>query len=394
MVFGIDPISKTVLWEKNLFTMSSPVPGQGGGAWPPGYNQLIVDPRDGSLQVTYQDGWVQRLGGTGPLEGAVICLQTRDALVAVDPITGRTLWTRSDVNSRCHIFGDQQNIYVVETGSDGGASATRAIRAYDGVSVKVPDFAAAYQKRVRMIGRTILLSDTDAKNAVTLRLYDVLTGKDLFKETFAANSQVLRTEDSHFAGMVEPDGKVRVFDLRNQKEVLAGAKMDPKHLDKVQSLHLLADGKYFYVACNGPVDPNVAQWGGVQSNLMPGTGLRGLPVNGEVYCWEAGTAKEKWHNPVPNQMLVLDQFQDLPFVLFTSRYQKLNQNGNIRNVIQVVAVKSIEKRTGKMLYDNDNIPNGPNFHALTVDAKAGKIEFVGYQLKLIHELNSDGATNK
>src|SRR5262249_34591305 len=112
MVFGIDPINKTVLWEKNLFTMSSPMPGQPGTGGPPGYNQLIVDPRDGSLQVTYQDGWVQRLGQTGPLEGAVFCLQTRDALVAVDPITGRTLWTRSDVSSRYHIFGDEQNIYV------------------------------------------------------------------------------------------------------------------------------------------------------------------------------------------------------------------------------------------------------------------------------------------
>ncbi len=93
MVYGIDAVRWTVLWKKDL---SSPVNGR-DPATGPGVPSVTVDPRDGSVQVVYSDGWTQRLGQTGPLEGAAVCLQMEDALTAVDPIDGRVLWTRSDV---------------------------------------------------------------------------------------------------------------------------------------------------------------------------------------------------------------------------------------------------------------------------------------------------------
>ena len=110
MVYGVDPLNKgRVLWERNL----SSLPGVTA------YQSLSFDPRDNSVVVAYSDGWMQRLGETGPLQGGVICLQMRDSLAAVDPVTGRTLWTRSDVNSRTHVFGDEQHIYVVNMGGQG-----------------------------------------------------------------------------------------------------------------------------------------------------------------------------------------------------------------------------------------------------------------------------------
>src|SRR5207248_1475174 len=119
-------------------------------------------PRDGSVVVTYTDGWVQRLGQTGPLEGNVICLQTRDSLMGIDPVSGRTLWTRSDISARNRIFGDEQVIYVVEQNTEGKATATRALRAYDGVSVKIADFSDKYEKRLGLHGRRILFSEPAA----------------------------------------------------------------------------------------------------------------------------------------------------------------------------------------------------------------------------------------
>src|SRR5262249_49025489 len=180
MVFAVDPLNKgRVLWEKNLSSLP------GSTTYPPSpQGTPTIDPRDGSVVVAYSDGWMQRLGSTGPLQGGVICLQKRDSLEAIDPVSGRTLWTRSDVHSRSHVFGDEQYIYVVGMGAGNSATATRAFRAYDGVTVRVPEFANAYQNRVRLVGRNILVRDTDAKGVMTLRIYDVLQGKDLWKETF------------------------------------------------------------------------------------------------------------------------------------------------------------------------------------------------------------------
>jgi outer membrane protein assembly factor BamB len=382
MVFGIDPVGQRKLWEKDL------VGNQGIQSTPngPQYQNIAADPRDGSLQIYYADGWMQRLGGVGNLEGAVLFLQTHEALLAVDPLTGRTLWTRSDVNNRNHIFSDEDTVYVVEVDQAGNPTGTRAFRSYDGVTVRVADFTSVYAKRVRMFGRNILASAPDAKNQLTLRLYDVAAGKDLWSQSYPAGSLALNAPEGDYAGAVEPNGLVRVTDLRTGKEVLK-ARMSAEHLAGVQQLQLLADADNFYVACVKPTDGNVTAFGGVRSNLMPGTGLRALPVNGEVYAFAQGTGKLRWYASMPDQMLVLDRFDELPVVLFTATYQKWIINGAARHVQQVTTAHSIEKRTGKRLYGNDQLPNGMQFHTLHVDARSGTIDFTGYQLKITHHLN-------
>ena len=153
MVFGIDPVNQKLLWERNLH---SPIAALGGHPETPGntnFSQpLAVDPLDGSVVAVYPD-WKQRLGQTGSLEGSAICLQAREGLVAVDPLTGRVLWVRTDIGTRSKIFGDGDNVYIVEmTDKEGDSnhsmpSRTRAVRISDGVEVKtVPSFTELYAK--------------------------------------------------------------------------------------------------------------------------------------------------------------------------------------------------------------------------------------------------------
>src|SRR5262249_22159551 len=132
----------------------------------------------------------------------------------------------------------------------------RVVRACDGVSVKAPDFTAHFQKRVRQVGRHLLLSETSAKGELTYRLYDVLTGENLWSATYPAKAIALKSEDENIGGVVSADGSVRVIDLRNGKEAMK-AQMDPKHLEKAVSVHLLRDEQHFFVVCNGPLDANL-----------------------------------------------------------------------------------------------------------------------------------------
>ena len=389
LVFAIDPVGKKILWEKNLYNPMGFLPGQPATS-PPGYNQLNVDP-DGSIRILYPDGWAQRIGLSNPMTAGVAALQTRDGLVAVDPLTGKTLWTRSDVNSRSILFSDGKHIFVVDMTPENTPSATRAIRAYDGVSVKIPDFSQLFTKRERIIGGKLLLNETVADGSSSLRLYDIINGKDTWKESFPAGTLVIRSDEHpNFTGVVEPDGKVRVWRIPEGTQVLS-TKLDPKFIVKGGAALLLADKSNFYVAFNNPVNANIMPWGGIQTNLMPGSGMRAQPVNGEFYAFERETGKIRWHNPVSHQMVVLESFQEIPMLLFTSRMHKMVANGPIRNVMQIVAAKSIDKRTGKLIYDNENIPNGIQFHNINLDLKNGKIEFVNYQLKIIFKFGSDAA---
>jgi hypothetical protein len=123
---------------------------------------------------------------------------------------------------------------------------------------------------------------------------------------------------------------------------------------------------------------------------MPGTGLRSLTVNGEFYSFTRD-GELNWHNPVHNQMLVMEHFKEMPILLFTSRYNKWVNQGAIKNVVYIIAAQSIEKQSGKLKYFNEST-NGQQqqFHTLNVDLKGGKIELISWNLKLVHHLLTPG----
>ena len=57
---------------------------------------------------------------------------------------------------------------------------------------------------------SLLAKEEDARG-VTLRLYDILKGEDVWKQTFAAGSHVLQPDCDDLAGAVEPTGKTVVL---------------------------------------------------------------------------------------------------------------------------------------------------------------------------------------
>jgi outer membrane protein assembly factor BamB len=386
MVFGIDPVNRRVLWEKDLAPSTGPVNvrrGQPNGLNP--QHPPAVDPRDGSVVVTYLDGWAQRLGQAGPLQGRALCVQARETLTVLDPLSGRTLWTRMDVYPHNYLFADENHVFVVELDHDNAPSATRVFRAADGITVKVPDFSAIFKKRQQIFGRYILASDTAAAGGVQLRLYDPLAARDVWQQTYPARSIVARSEDDSLTGVVEPTGKVHVIDLRARKEVMTGQMSDPtKDLQNVQVVNLLADYKNIYFACQAPMELNNMNRGmpsGIQSNVMTQLGMRTVAVNGMIYAFERDTGAVSWYVPAKNQMLVLDQFRELPVVLLTSRKQEF-QNMSGRATSTAYAM-SIEKRSGRVIFSDDNF-NATNFWGVRVDNRSGTIDFLSYNARITH----------
>jgi outer membrane protein assembly factor BamB len=391
MLYGIDPVNHRVLWEKDLAAGGGPIavdPRNPNGL--PQQNQPVIDPRDGSVLIPSADNWAQRLGQAGPLQGQAICVQTRDTLAALDPLTGRTLWSRTDVSPRNHLFADEDHVFVVELDSANNPHATRVFRAADGITVHAPDFTAVFQKRLQVLGRHILLSEAGPGNNVIVRLYDPLTGADVWKQSYAPRSLVARSEDPSLLGVVEPDGKVHVVDLRTRKEVMAG-QMDKdnvaEHLRNVQGVHLLADRELFYFAFQAPMEVNNnvrMNGGGIQSNLWTQLGMRAVPVNGQFYAFKRdGNGEAEWFAAIKNQFLVLEQFQDLPLVLLTAREQVF-QNQPRQPWAQHVSVTCIEKRGGRIVFDPpEKLSNvKSNFFGIRVDTRARTVELLSHDTRI------------
>ena len=150
--------------------------------------------------------------------------------MAIDPVTGRTLWTRTDINSRSHIFGDKENVYVVNLTDDNKPSGTRVLRAYDGVTVKAKDFTGLYTARAGVQGRSILTTTDDADGRPDAPPLRHRQGRGRLEAGFPAGSVAMTSEDPNLTGVVEPSGAVRVFDIEKRKEVMTTKLYDPSAL--------------------------------------------------------------------------------------------------------------------------------------------------------------------
>lgn len=393
-VFGIDPVGQRVLWERSLLGSSGELQ----------HTNMIADQRDNTLLVFYPNGWMLKLGQSLPCDPSYVCLQTRDGLVAVEPTTGRTLWTRSDITGRSQVFGDSDYIFVVEMSpgntipngiqQPGEPATTRVLRAGDGVTVKAPDFTSLYQKRTAILGRQLLVVDKEAGQQV-LRLYDILTGQNLWKHSVSTSAVILKSDDPRLAGVVEQNGKTTLFDLRTHKVVLE-TQVQGKDLEKVQDIYLVQDRWHYYLLFNRPVNQRENPFGGPYANLAPESGLRWLPVNGAVYALDRENGSVRWklsEDDVKMQTLVMEQFHDLPIMLFTSRNQALIQRGPGRVArvhAEQISVISYSKQTGKLKLRQTELPNARPFHAMNVDLAGGQIDLVSINVKISHTLQGPG----
>jgi outer membrane protein assembly factor BamB len=402
MVYAIDPVTtrpQRVLWEKNLLTGAGLVAGsaQPRANVPMGGINFGQDP-DQTPTVIFQEGFVQRLGTPASLDSGILCLQTRDSLIAVDPLTGRVLWTRGDVRSSARVTCEAGHVFIVEMSPTGTPANTRVLRLADGVTLpQVQDFAALYQKKIRTFGRFLLIQEPGAAGGLVAKLYDPLTAKFVWEQPFQANSIVLQSASPELFGVVEPDGKITISNLKQRKVVLT-SKVRMPDFERLISSHLLTDGKDYFVLCNGALEQQIAQFGNqIQPPIMLNQGMRALPVNGMVYSFNGETGKLRWIARAENQQLILDRFDEMPVLLFAARYTRFSRKPPQR-ALSILALETINKQNGKLLYRNTSDPddtrsegyqplpmNGTTFFAVNLNPAEGKFEFVANNVKVTHK---------
>jgi outer membrane protein assembly factor BamB len=369
---GVDLDTGKVLWRQTLYDPTK-VPNA-VGTW-----QVMADERGGlwALHNTPNGQAKSRIGRVGAVQPTYVALVTHKGLMVIDPLDGSALWSKSGMANNIEIFGDDQHIYYVETAEGMAVGAGRCLRASDGAPVEVRDFGFYYRHQQRIVGGAQILTAEPNGKALTMRLYDVLTGKDLWKRTFENDPAVLSTLDLSYCGVVErATGKLIVVDLRTFKEVLqASLKEWRVGIDDLASLDrplLLDDGELFYVALNGRNQvPATAAMGANFTN-----GIRCLPVNGWI-CAIDRKGQFLWHSfaRMTNQMIVADQFKSQPLLLFTSR--ALVQDAKTQVYSPIAQTVSFDKSTGMAIWSDRHASNAAQYTDFRIDWQAGAVDLVG-----------------
>ncbi len=374
-IYCFDLAEKKERWQKNLL-------GDGG----PGINQNppIQDPQpDGEVVVKYADGFILTLGKSAVLQPGYAALLTRDGLEVVEPLTRRVLWTRKGMPERTQLYGDPRYLVILEMDATRKPSSVKLLRAVDGMVVEgSPDSGRvlAAAKSYQIYGRHALLTEGTADQPRVLRLYDLATGKDVWARKYDAKAVPIKSITGEWTGYVKPTGEAEVVHVQSG-QVVATLPIDPKNLETdlkpCHEAQLLADPDRFYLFLDR--DPSAPSTNGTRRQMVYNNTLRTHKVNGPLYAFDRGSGKRLWHygdGLFENQMVILEQFGELPVIMAASPI--MGSNGQMTYHVVI-----LEKARGKLIFDRPVQYNGNFFQNLTVNLKNGTIDLNRFDTRIV-----------
>ena len=374
--YCFDLAEKRELWRYDLFENNFQDPQQQPQAQPPEPGQ---DPDE--LVVRYPDGWTLRLGRSAVVQPNFVCLVTRDGLVAVDPYTKDTLWRRTNVSTKAQVFGDARHLFLVETTAAG--TTAKVLRAVDGSVIDgTPDFAGLYAgpERIAVLGRHILLNQGGGDGPRTLRLYDPLTGDDVWSREYPATAVMISSSDPTVTGCLARDGSFelvradtggRVFEGRLDAARLQDHLFEGGEFAVVDPFALMDAGQVYLFLNRKMSDLNMQNRGAY-------TMVRVRPVNGVAYGFDRATGERLWFydGPFDDQLLILERFDELPVLVAAAQVVR---DGGRRTEYSVVV---LDKQTHRLRKRESFPPNGV-FMSMYTDPTTNAVVLWRHDMKLV-----------
>jgi outer membrane protein assembly factor BamB len=305
--------------------------------------------------IVRQRGMVVGLPGAEALplvsaQGCVCFIQDR-SLLAFDPLDGKPLWRRDDVAVGSSLFGDGELLFV--TAAD--AEEAVVFSAVDGSELgrrAVPKTA----HRVVTLGRRVV-AWRSMGDKMELIVVDPWTEQVQWRRDFDAKTLPALVDNDEIAVM-DDHGHFVVLDLASGAERLAAdvepiAGLDRVYVQRSREQYLLAAGR--------TASGNAVFFRPMQNMFR---------FSGHVFAFDRAAGKLKWAAPVEEQGLELDQYADVPLMVFFSQVQQL-ENNQFRMVTRLLV---LDKRNGKLLHENESKDNRSGVFELNVDPDAWKVD--------------------
>ncbi|MBN2021443.1 MAG: PQQ-binding-like beta-propeller repeat protein [Pirellulales bacterium] len=319
-----DP-SRRVLWNRTL------------------REQMNVDEEEsillmGGLGPQVFLGGIRGAAGAGSpcaLSAQGLCYQPFRGCVTLDPLGGRTLWSRRRLPADGAVFGDEEYLFV----APGGSTEAIVLRAVDGAELPARRVVPPPDQHVATFGRNVLVWRPEGDRRV-LEMIDPWQQRIVWGPyPFSANAK-LDVADQTVVGLVEPSGRFVLIALDDGR-VLTDTEL-AESSSQLTGIVLFSSGDQYTLVTQrqSPTAPN----------RMPQPLLRsvlGKPIlKGEVYALSRD-GKLLWPKPVKieDQQILLNQPASLPVISFASRVLDAKQ----RPPRWTTSVLLIDKRTGRRI---------------------------------------------
>ncbi len=272
-----------------------------------------------------------------------VCFEQDRKLLAVEPLSGQTLWAREGLDADTDLFGDEEMVFATSPDSNEAV----VISGVDGRELgrrQVPALA----DRVTTRGRRVLTWDASAKQA-ELTLLDPWTRQTVWQQKFSSDAHFWPISRNALA-VLDPQGNFAVVNLAGG-EIVLKAKVDP--VDSLDGIVVFRTAGRYVLLTNRP-DSNANPFG---NSVQPGS----VAVGGRAHGFDAQGAK-LWSAEIPHQVLNVFQPSDLPVLFLFRQYMRAvpGPNGGFQAGQMEGQVLCLDTRNGKVLHedaaqDNNNL---------------------------------------
>ena len=220
------------------------------------------------------------LGSLGPVTPRGVVFQDDNELKCVDPISGTTLWTRTDVPIGCELFGDGELVFAADLSS----KVAYVVRLVDGQLLDKHDRPAPSGSSRPAATSLMLAQYRAAEIELNLSVTDIWSQKPLYQTDLSDKVRYSVIEPNAVA-VLESTGQFRLIDVAAGKVVI-DEKLDvPSDL---LTFHTIRSGDDLFVFITGPP----------QSQIRTITQTFDYPlINGPVYAFSMKTGKPLWPGP-------------------------------------------------------------------------------------------------
>ncbi|MCS7166398.1 MAG: PQQ-binding-like beta-propeller repeat protein [Gemmatales bacterium] len=360
--------------------------------------------------VNYPDGTRERLYTQFLGTSRYVAYYRRDqGLVVVDPMAsgsespqGRMLWQKPLASPPVEMFGDERVICLVLRGGERGDTPYRvvALSAKTGEVITVPDFLPAWQQRKQAIGRHLLLCESFPNGQENWRLYDVLTGRNVWTRrlhnvlgapeslvpgTVARITLAPRNASDERAGELVPH--LTILDVRSGRVIASCELPEGTVLQQVPS-YVLADDFHWYLLYNKTnnrinVGGAILQLANGRQIYTHGTLMRTVLVEGPAVAWDRVSGQFRWKTDLPAQTLIVERFEELPILVLAS-WQRTPLDNLNRRFMEMTLVHGVDKRNGKIVEQEMAMRN--QFHELVCDQVRGTVELRAGNFRVVFEV--------
>jgi outer membrane protein assembly factor BamB len=339
-LFGVAPLDEggepvpTLLWHVDLLVSPSSSSPSGSGS------DVDVRVLPGAFALTGErvlvtDHLGRPLARVGPVRPGYICYQDRGSLVALDPLTGKPLWRRTDVPAADMTDGDDSHVLLV----DRRTKRLQILRSIDGKTVA--DRPVLMASNFRWLDGLDALTQIAEPKAVRLSRIDLQKDQVKWSISFPAETQFVRLDRRRYlAG--ESDGTFHVIDAERGRVLSTDRLPQVKHCVQI---HATSDEKRFYLAFSS----TLADMRNFRPNGQRDESRNPL-VSGALCAVDRRTARTLWSRSFSDGAFALDQSRVAPLLIFSYRQYRRGAADDDDNGMGWPVLHCIDKRTGKDVF--------------------------------------------